>query len=255
MGLYLFVSKAINNLCWCRELYLNQSVTPYVSNESALLHAGLLLELRGCWLKVFRCLGLNECSSECLKPATQILNEVPVYGWLSAEASLKSLARVTSITYSRIQNRLLDFIKTDLGVKPSVDIYAGLTYAPNLREPRTISLDSESNSLYLCILTPPSATPQGVTDLVVAEVLKQKIRKSLTPLPPTLFKGIVDALAPSGELSRELGLTQVTKLCASKVCDVIKEYFRSKKKVKEGLIPYLLKKLMRGSSNCCRTNP
>lgn len=245
----MFVSKAINNLCWCRELYLNQPMIPYISGESALLHAGSLLELSDCWVKAFRCLGLNECGSECLKQPVKILNEVPVYGWLNAGVDLKSLARVSSITYSRIEDRLLDFIKMDLGVKPLSDVYVGLTYAPNLKEPKTISLGLQNQSLYLCTFTPSTATAQGVTDSVIAEILRQKIRESPTPLPTSLIKELVDALTPSGQLSRELGLTPVTKSCTSKVCDFVREYFRSKEKIKGGLISYLLKKLMGNQPN------
>ncbi len=244
MGIYLFVSKAINNLCWCRELYLTKPMTPYVSSESALLHAGSLLELSDCWVKAFRCLGLNECGSECLKQPTKILNEVPVYGWFSAEADLKSLARLASITYSRIEDRLLNFIRTYLGVKPTADVYVGLTYAPNIKEPKTFPLGLQNQSFYLCTFTSSIATPQGVTDSVIAEVLRQKIRESPTPLSPSLIREVVDALAPSGQLSHELRLTPVTKPCINKVCYVIKEYFRSKEKIREGLINYLIKKLM-----------
>jgi len=243
MELYIFVSKAINNLCWARELYVSHSIIPYVGYGSALLHAGSLLESSGCWVEAFRCLGLNECGDECLNPALPALSEVPVYEWFEAETSLKSLARIALLAYSSIRESLLRFINNDLGLRPWRSIYVGLAYSPNIVEPssRTVGLDGDSP--HLCVLVPPSATAHAVIDSVIGEALANYVRKGLIPLIPDLGWEVVRILAPSGRLSSLLGLSQIPKPCGSRVCMIIDDYFKRRGSVREGLISYLVNNL------------
>ena len=242
MKLYLVINKAIHNLCWARKLYTSESLTPYIGYESALLNAAELLDLSNCWVRAFKCLGLEECSNECLKPIN-LLSEIPVYGWLWVEEGLKSLARVTSVTYSKIEDALLELIKTDLGVKPWRELSIGLAYSPNLKEPLAINAGVEQGSLYLCVFASSLMTAQGVTDSVIGEALMEYVRKGLIPLPPQLGEEMMKALAPSGELSKALKLSLIAKPCLSKVCRIVSEYFRKGRNVEKGLITYLVKNL------------
>ena len=220
----------------------------YFGEMSKFLYFKYLIESKGLWTPLIRCICLRVgCRNPLVQRILEVVRSVEVYGWSKFS---EYVGRILAPKVKRLFNDVFPVFKDFMARVFNIDV-------GNIKELYVIYGFNPGSGLYGSLLhyhrdyiivsnfVNEYVSPKLALDLIYHELLHAILRLHSLDLPDEVEEELIDSLTPEGYLSIYLGLTDKLNIGKGKISEVVSEYFKDKLFSKGIPIQYYIKRKLK----------